>query len=334
VIPVLIDCDPGQDDALALLLALASPELDVLGISAVAGNQTLDKTTANALRVLELAGRSDIPVAAGADRPLVGDLVVAADAHGESGLDGVDLPPASKGPVADHAKDFLAAQTAASDQPVTLVALGPLTNVALLLEAHPEAAAKVEHIVLMGGAIHEGNQTASAEFNIWIDPEAAARVFESGLDVTMVGLDVTNKAVLSSADADSLRGAGPVAEAAADMVDFYLGFYNEAYDHGGTACGSRHLRRDLPRPHRCGYPTAESAARSERPRARGHRRRRLPEAPRGSPPRLRANFDLGAASDPSRGTERVDYGRGMSYKRAFRAKPKAAPLAEGDRPNG
>jgi inosine-uridine nucleoside N-ribohydrolase len=234
VIPVLIDCDPGQDDALALLLALASPELDVLGISAVAGNQTLDKTTANALRVLELAGRSDIPVAAGADRPLVGDLVVAADAHGESGLDGVDLPPASKGPVADHAKDFLAAQTAASDQPVTLVALGPLTNVALLLEAHPEAAAKVEHIVLMGGAIHEGNQTASAEFNIWIDPEAAARVFESGLDVTMVGLDVTNKAVLSSADADSLRGAGPVAEAAADMVDFYLGFYNEAYDHGGA----------------------------------------------------------------------------------------------------
>ena len=223
MIPVLIDCDPGQDDALALLLALASPELDVLGVAAVAGNQTVDKTTANALRVLELAGRADIPVAAGAEGPLAGELVVAADAHGETGLDGVDLPPPSAAPVPERAKDFLAAKLESAEQPVTLVALGPLTNVALLLEAHPEA-----------GAIHEGNQTPSAEFNIWIDPEAAARVFESGLDVTMVGLDVTNKAVLSSADADTLRGAGPVAEAAADMIDFYLRFYNEAYDHGGA----------------------------------------------------------------------------------------------------
>ena len=234
MIPVLIDCDPGQDDALALLLALASPELDVVGVSAVAGNQTLDKTTTNALRVLELAGRTDIPVAAGADGPLAGELVVAADAHGETGLDGVDLPPPSVEPVPEHAADFLAAKIVASETPVTLVALGPLTNVALLLDAHPEAAAALERIVLMGGAIHEGNQTPSAEFNIWIDPEAAARVFGSGLDVTMVGLDVTNRAVLSSADASSLRGAGPVAEAAADMVDFYLRFYNTAYEHGGA----------------------------------------------------------------------------------------------------
>ena len=234
MIPVLIDCDPGQDDALALLLALGSPELDVIGVTSVAGNQTLDKTTLNALRVLELAGRSDILVAAGAERPLVGKLVVAADAHGETGLDGVDLPPPSASALAEHAKDFLAAQLDASEAPVTLVALGPLTNVALLLEEHPAAAAKVERVVLMGGAIHEGNQTPSAEFNIWIDPEAAARVFESGLNVTMVGLDVTNKAVLSNADAEGLRGAGPVAEAAADMIDFYLGFYNEAYDHGGA----------------------------------------------------------------------------------------------------
>jgi inosine-uridine nucleoside N-ribohydrolase len=234
VIPVLIDCDPGQDDALALLLALGSPELDVLGVTAVAGNQTLNKTTANALRVLELAGRTDIPVAAGADGPLAGKLMVAADAHGETGLDGVDLPAPSRDPVPEHAKDFLAGKLAASDTAPTLVALGPLTNVALLLDEHPEAAAKIERVVLMGGAIHEGNQTASAEFNVWIDPEGAARVFESGLDVTMVGLDVANNAVLSNADADSLRGAGPVAEAAADMVDFYLGFYNEAYEHGGA----------------------------------------------------------------------------------------------------
>jgi inosine-uridine nucleoside N-ribohydrolase len=234
VIPVLIDCDPGQDDALALLLALASPELDVVGVTAVAGNQTLDKTTANALRVLALAGRTDISVAAGADGPLAGELVVAADAHGETGLDGVDLPPPSTERVAEHAKDFLAAKIEASEEPVTLVALGPLTNVALLLEAHPEAGAKIDRVVLMGGAIHEGNQTPSAEFNIRIDPEAAAQVFESGLDVTMVGLDVTNRAVLSSADASSLRGAGPIAEAAADMVDFYLRFYNAAYEHGGA----------------------------------------------------------------------------------------------------
>jgi inosine-uridine nucleoside N-ribohydrolase len=234
VIPVLIDCDPGQDDALALLLALASPELNVIGVSAVAGNQTVDKTTVNALRVLELAGRSDIPVAAGAERPLVGNLVVAADAHGESGLDGVDLPAPGAKPVVEHAKDFLAAKLDDSEQAVTLVALGPLTNIALLLEEHPGVAARIERVVLMGGAINEGNQTPSAEFNIWVDPEAAARVFGTGLDVTMVGLDVTNKAVLSNADADGLRGAGPVAEAAADMIDFYLGFYNEAYDHGGA----------------------------------------------------------------------------------------------------
>jgi len=234
VIPVLIDCDPGLDDALAILLALASPELDVLGVTAVAGNQTLDKTTANSLRVLELAGRTDIRVAAGADGPLAGELVVAADAHGETGLDGPTLPPASTEPVAEHAVDFLAARLQESDHPVTLVPLGPLTNIALLLEARPEAAGSIERIVLMGGAIWEGNQTPSAEFNIWTDPEAAAQVFESGLDVTMVGLDVTNKAVLTTADADSLRASGPVGAAAAAMLDFYLGFYNEAYEHGGA----------------------------------------------------------------------------------------------------
>ena len=234
MIPVLIDCDPGQDDALALLLALASPELHVLGVTAVAGNQTVDKTTANALRVLELAGRTDIDVATGAEGPLRGELVVAADAHGETGLDGVDLPPPSTEPVEERAADFLAARLAESERPVTLIPLGPLTNVALLLEAHPDAAARIERIVLMGGAIWEGNQTPSAEFNIWIDPEAAARVFGSGIDLTMVGLDVTNKAVLTGADADSLRGSGPVGDAAAAMLDFYLGFYDEAYEHGGA----------------------------------------------------------------------------------------------------
>ncbi len=233
VIPVLIDCDPGQDDAIAILLALASPELEVLGITTVAGNQTLDKTTINALKVLELAGRSDVSVAAGADRPLVAKLVTAGDAHGESGLDGPALPMPRSRPVEQHAVDFLAEQVLASDQPVTLVPLGPLTNVALFLAQRPDAAAKLDRIVLMGGAIAEGNMTPSAEFNIWVDPEAAARVFESGLDITMVGLDVTDRAVLTAEHADVLRGTGGIGSAVAEMLDFYGSFYREVYDHGG-----------------------------------------------------------------------------------------------------
>jgi len=227
VIPVLIDCDPGHDDAIALLLALASPELDVRGVTTVAGNQTLDKTTTNALRVLELAGREDIPVAAGADRPLEEELVTAADAHGETGLDGPDLPPPRREALDEHAVDFLAERA----EGATLIALGPLTNVALLLERRAE---RPERLVLMGGAIAEGNMTPSAEFNIWVDPEAAHRVFTSGLDVTMVGLDVTNRAVLTREHAARLREAGRVGAAVAAMLDFYLGFYLAAYVHGGA----------------------------------------------------------------------------------------------------
>jgi inosine-uridine nucleoside N-ribohydrolase len=234
VIPVLVDCDPGLDDALALLLVLGSPELELRGVTTVAGNQTLDRTTENALNVLQLAGRGDIPVSAGAHRPLAGELVVADDAHGASGLGRLVLPVANTGPVEQRAVDFLAEQLRSSEEPVILFALGPLTNVALLLALGPDAAARIDRLVLMGGAIAEGNQTASAEFNIWTDPEAAARVFESGLDVTMVGLDVTNRAVLRPADADRLRSGGPVGRAAAEMLDFYLGFYEEAYEHGGA----------------------------------------------------------------------------------------------------
>jgi inosine-uridine nucleoside N-ribohydrolase len=234
VIPVVVDCDPGQDDAIALLLALASRELELLGVTTVAGNQTLEKTTANALKVLELAGRADVPVAAGADRPLVRELVVAADAHGETGLDGPDLPPPRGRALGQHAVDFLDEQIASSDRPLTLVALGPLTNVALLLAQRPERAARLARIVLMGGAVGAGNMTAAAEFNVWVDPEAAARVFQSGLDVTMVGLDVTNQAVLTAEHADRLRGTGRVGTAVAEMLDFYGGFYRRTYRFGGA----------------------------------------------------------------------------------------------------
>jgi inosine-uridine nucleoside N-ribohydrolase len=164
----------------------------------------------------------------------VQELVTAEDAHGDSGLGNAGLPPASVPPRSAHAVEFLAEQLGASPQPLTLVALGPLTNVALLLARHPEAAERLERVVLMGGAIAEGNMTASAEFNVWTDPEAAARVFDSGLDVTMVGLDVTNRAVLDRGHADRLRRSGRVGAAAAAMLDFYLGFYGGAYEHGGS----------------------------------------------------------------------------------------------------
>ena len=172
--PILIDCDPGHDDAIAILLALASPEVDLLGVTTVAGNQTLEKTTANALRVLEFAGRGDIPVAAGADRPLVREPYVAEYVHGESGLDGPDLPPPQGSPVGQHAVDFLAERVADA----TLFAVGPLTNVALLLALHPEA--RPERIVVMGGAIAEGNVTPAAEFNVWADPRRRTACSQAG----------------------------------------------------------------------------------------------------------------------------------------------------------
>ena len=177
--PILLDCDPGHDDAIALLLALASPELELLGVTTVAGNQTLEKTTANALRVLEFVGRGDVPVAAGAGRPLARELFVADYVHGESGLDGPALPEPQGEPVAQHAVDFLAERVLGSERPVTLVAVGPLTNVALLLARYPQEAAALERIVIMGGAIAEGNVTPAAEFNIYVDPEAAWRVFRA-----------------------------------------------------------------------------------------------------------------------------------------------------------
>jgi inosine-uridine nucleoside N-ribohydrolase len=226
-IPVLLDCDPGHDDAIAILLALASPELELLGVTTVAGNQTLEKTTANALRVLELVGRDDVPVAAGADRPLVRELRVAAHVHGETGLDGPALPPPRGRPVEQHAVEFLADRL---EQGVVLVATGPLTNVALLLDS----GVRPERIVLMGGAIGEGNITQHAEFNVWADPEAAARVFASGVDVTMIGLDVTHKALLTPAHGRALASKGRVGTFVAELLAFYHRFHAEKYGWPGS----------------------------------------------------------------------------------------------------
>jgi inosine-uridine nucleoside N-ribohydrolase len=226
--PIVIDCDPGHDDAIAILLALASPEVELRGISTVAGNQTLDKTTKNALKVLELADRTDVPVVVGSDAPLQRPLRTAANVHGESGLDGPDLPEPTTKPVDGDVVDVLAGWL---EPGVVLVPTGPLTNVAKLLQQHPNA---VEKIVWMGGAIAEGNTTPAAEFNAYVDPEAARIVFESGIPVTMIGLDITHRALFDSSHAERLRGAGKAGKAVAELADFFLEFHRQRYRFEGA----------------------------------------------------------------------------------------------------
>jgi inosine-uridine nucleoside N-ribohydrolase len=233
-VKVLLDCDPGHDDAIALLLALASPEVELVGVTTVHGNQTLAKTTTNALKLLEFVGRMDVPVAAGADRPLRREAFVAEYVHGESGMDGPALPQPTTAPLDEHAVDFIARTVTESAEPVTLVPTGPLTNVGLFLARHPDAAARVERIVLMGGAIGEGNVTPAAEFNIWCDPEAADRVFSSSLDVTMVGLDVTHRAIFGPEPTARLKAAGRVGAMVAELLEFYGRFHKQSYGWDGS----------------------------------------------------------------------------------------------------
>jgi inosine-uridine nucleoside N-ribohydrolase len=231
-IPIILDCDPGHDDAIALLLALGSPELELLGVTTTYGNQTLEKTTANALRVLELVGRADVPVVAGAAEPLERELVVAAHVHGESGLDGPTLPPPSAEPESTDAVAWMAEAVAGSGVPVTLVPTGPLTNIARYLQANGTSG--IERIVLMGGAIAEGNMTPAAEFNIWADPEAAQVVFDAELDVTMIGLDVTHRAVTGADVQRRLREAGSVGVFVAELVEFFTVYHRQTYGWDGA----------------------------------------------------------------------------------------------------
>jgi inosine-uridine nucleoside N-ribohydrolase len=231
---IILDCDPGHDDAIALMLALGSSEVELLGVTTVAGNQTLAKTTANAIRVLDHLGREEIPVAAGAQRPLVREGYFAGHGHGESGLDGPELPPPAREPESEHAIDWIAETLATASDPVTLVPTGPLTNVALFIARYPELADEIERIVLMGGAIGEGNVTPAAEFNIWADPEAARRVFSSGLDLTMVGLDVTQKALMTQTHVDRLLQAGRAGRLVADLYAFYSRHHSERYGWNGA----------------------------------------------------------------------------------------------------
>ncbi|HDX8642390.1 pyrimidine-specific ribonucleoside hydrolase RihA [Aeromonas dhakensis] len=227
-LPVILDCDPGHDDAIALILALASPELKVLAVTTSAGNQTPDKTLNNALRILTLLGRDDIPVATGAPKPLARELIIADNVHGESGLDGPKLPDPAFAPVAMTALELMASCLRESPEPVTLVPTGPLTNIALLLAAHPELKSKIARIVLMGGAAGAGNWTPAAEFNIYVDPEAADMVFKSGLPITMCGLDVTHQAQVMDEDIERVRAiTNPVAQCVAGLLDFFMIYHRD-----------------------------------------------------------------------------------------------------------
>ncbi|KTA81976.1 pyrimidine-specific ribonucleoside hydrolase RihA [Aeromonas salmonicida] len=227
-LPVILDCDPGHDDAIALILALASPELKVLAVTTSAGNQTQEKTLNNALRILTLLGRDDIPVAAGAPKPLARELVIADNVHGESGLDGPTLPDPAFAPQAMTGLELMAKSLRESPEPVTLVPTGPLTNIALLLAAHPELKPNIARIVLMGGAAGAGNWTPAAEFNIYVDPEAADMVFKSGISITMCGLDVTHEAQVMDEDIARVRAiANPVARCVAGLLDFFMIYHRD-----------------------------------------------------------------------------------------------------------
>jgi purine nucleosidase/pyrimidine-specific ribonucleoside hydrolase len=222
-LPLIIDSDPGLDDAIAIGLAVARPELDVLAVTTVGGNADVRHCTDNALRLLEAFGRPDIPVAEGAAGPLTGDVVRATEVHGETGIGDTQLPSTTSTAVPDHAVDLMARLLREHPEPVAIAPIGPLTNIALLLRLHPELADRIAHLSIMGGSIGEGNTTASAEFNIYADPEAADIVFRSGVPITMMGLDITHQALLDADASAALRAGGGVSgRIAADLTDFAL----------------------------------------------------------------------------------------------------------------
>ena len=222
--PIIIDCDPGQDDAVMLLLACAAPELDIIGVTTVAGNVPLDLTHRNARLILELAGRSNIPVYAGCERPLVRDPITAEAVHGMTGIDGYPIHEPKQALADGHAIDFIVETCrAAADGAITLVPTGPLTNIAAALDRVPEIAAKIDQIVLMGGAFGVGgNMSPAAEFNILADPEAAQIVFACNCPKVAFGLDLTHQVLTTPERLERIRAIGtPVAEAVAGMLTFY-----------------------------------------------------------------------------------------------------------------
>ncbi len=231
---IIIDCDPGHDDMMAIMLAYATEEIDLLGVTTVAGNQTGDKTFSNALKTLTLIN-ADIPVARGSDKPILRELIVTPKIHGVSGLDGADLPEPAIKPLNINAIDFIIKSVKESRENIVLVPTGPLTNIALTLLKEPCIKANIERIVLMGGAIYDSNITPAAEFNIYVDPEAAKIVFTSGIPITMVGLDVTNKALLSFDDIEELDNLhGKVSSIVAPLLKFFARANKDVFGFNGA----------------------------------------------------------------------------------------------------
>lgn len=227
---IILDCDTGHDDALAILLAHGCPEVELVAVTTVAGNQTLDKTTRNTLGVCAAAGVHSVPVAAGSDRPLARELRTAGHVHGESGIHGVDLPDAAHALADEHAVDLLVDLVLGAPGEITLVPTGPLTNIARALRREPRIAAYVREVVLMGGAYTRGNVTPAAEFNIWVDPEAADVVFTAGWPVTMVGLDLTHQATATAEVRERIAAIDtPTARLAGQIVRGYQRGYARAF---------------------------------------------------------------------------------------------------------
>ncbi len=223
--PILIDCDPGHDDAVMLMLAIGSGLFDIKAITTSAGNQTQEKTLKNALKILHLL-ETDIPVYKGSDKPLFRNLIIADYVHGEMGMDGPSLPEPTQQPERQSAVEAMARILTESPEKITLVPTGPLTNIATFLLAYPHLKPKIDRISLMGGGAFRGNMTPTAEFNIYVDPEAAAVVFSSGVPITMCGLDVTHKALVFQADIDRFRAIGNrTGQVVADLMDFFSIFY-------------------------------------------------------------------------------------------------------------
>lgn len=225
---IILDCDPGHDDALALTMAIASEQIELLGVTTSAGNQTPDKTLNNALRMLTLLGVTDVPVAGGNHRPLMRSLKIADYVHGETGLDGADLPEPAFEPADQPAVELIADILRSQAEPITLVVTGPMTNIALFLRIHPELENKIKQIVFMGGAAGQGNVEPTTEFNMAVDPEAAKIVINEGIPLVMAGLNVTLKAQIYPDDLEKIRKINnQVAQAITGQMEFYGKWYGQ-----------------------------------------------------------------------------------------------------------
>ncbi|MBI3738526.1 MAG: nucleoside hydrolase [Chloroflexi bacterium] len=252
---ILFDTDPGIDDALAILLALASPELRVEGISVVHGNCSVDQAVTNALAVLELAKATDVPVARGFDLPLVQPSLLAPETHGNTGLGYAELPAPKTNPVTQHGVEFLIEKILSAPGEITLVCIGPLTNVAVAIRKEPRIIQAVKDVIIMGGAIrHEGNTSAVAEFNVYVDPHAAYMVYHSGMPITLVPLDVTYQCILTPNDVKRLQKIqSPIPKFVADSTRFYMEYHDEYQKIEGCVINDPLALALTFAPHLCDY---------------------------------------------------------------------------------